>query len=95
MTDQMTCQCGDVYDGLAALLNHCRLMHPGLDLTPVDPVTADTTSTGGRVSTHWASAGMPIKDRIDEALADIARGLDLPPGLYLAWDDEPLVPPVE
>ncbi len=79
--DQLTCRCGDVYDDLVDLVNHCRLLHPDADIDPVDPVTDDTTSTG----TTWLST------RIDEVLAEVSAGLDLPPGLYLAWDTDPIL----
>lgn len=96
----MTCQCGDVFDDLVDLLNHCRLMHPDADVDPVEPGTVDATSaTSGEpihvVSTHWATAGQPVDEALmqwaDEVLREVAAGLDLPPGLMLAWDTTPLL----
>lgn len=143
--DQLTCQCGEAYDDLVDLLNHCRLMHPDADVDPVEEETADVTAptTGGPVDyqqpegcvchwreytdagdvryappegcpvhTPWAfpgysltqEYGVPpvIEQRMDEILAEITAGLDLPPGVALAWDTDPIfrrdghwAPPVE
>ena len=90
--DQLTCRCGDVFSALVDLLNHCRLMHPDADVDPVAPEVVDLTA-------HVCGPGCPSFDMpvvvpqqwADEVLAALARGLDLPPGLTLAWDTTPLI----